>query len=68
MLFRSEALQVHVGGLNLDLLGAVPGTLGATVNINYQSFHTVQPTSIYPGGVTIPVPVDMASMTTTSGL
>ena len=60
----AEALQVHVGGLNLDMLGAVPGTLAATVNINYQSFHTVQPTSIYPGGVTIPVPVGNGTVST----
>ena len=56
--------QASIGGLNFDMLGAVPGTLGATVNINYQSFHTLQPTAIYPGGVTIPVPVGSGSVTT----
>ncbi len=53
----SAGLQVRVSNLDFDFLGAVPGVLAATVNINYQSFHTVAPTSIYPGGVTIPVPV-----------
>ena len=52
-----EALQVRIGAVDLDLLGGVPGTLAATVNINYQTFHTVAPNAIYPGGVNIPVPV-----------
>ncbi len=57
-----ESLQVRVSNLDFDLLGAVPGVLAATVNINYQTFHTVQPTSIYPGGVTIPIPIGDATV------
>ncbi len=60
----TKALQVRVASLNLDLLGGVPGVLAATLNINYQTFHTTQPTAIYPGGVTIPVPVGNGSVTT----
>jgi hypothetical protein len=55
---------VRVSGLALDFLGGAPGTLGATLNINYQSFHTVQPTAIYPGGITIPIPLGSGSVTT----
>lgn len=55
-----ESLTVRVTGLALDFLGGEPAELGATVNINYQTFHTVSPSSIYPGGVNIPVPVGSA--------
>lgn len=60
----SEGLQIRVSNLTVDLLGGVPGTLGATVNINYQTFRTVNPSSFYPGGVTIPVPVGNATVST----
>lgn len=59
-----EALQIRIGALDLDLLGATPGTLGATLNINYQSFHTQQPNAIFPGGINIPIPVGNGSVTT----
>lgn len=59
-----ETLQVRIGGLDLDLLGPTPGTLGATLNINYQTFHTQQPNAIFPGGVNIPIPVGNGSVTT----
>jgi hypothetical protein len=59
----SEGFQIRVSNLSADLLGGVPGTLGATVNINYQTFRTVSPSSLYPGGVTIPVPVGNATVT-----
>lgn len=59
-----ETLQVRIGGLDLDLLGPTPGTLGATLNINYQTFHTQQPNAIFPGGVNIPLPVGNGSVTT----
>lgn len=58
-----EALQVVVSGVNFDLLGGTPGTLPATININYQTFRTFSPNSLFPGGVTIPVPVGNANIT-----
>lgn len=60
----SEALQIRVRNLELDLLGGTPGELGATININYATFRTVQPSSLYPGGVTIPIPVGNGSVST----
>jgi hypothetical protein len=59
----SEGLQIRVANLSIDLLGGEVGALGATVNINYQTFRTVSPSSLYPGGVTIPVPVGSAEVT-----
>jgi hypothetical protein len=59
-----EILQIRISGLDLDMLGAVPGTLAATLNINYQTFHTQQPNAIFPGGINIPLPVGNGSVTT----
>lgn len=59
-----DLLQIRISDLDLDMLGGVPGALAATLNINYQTFHTVQPTAIYPGGVTIPLPLGNGSVTT----
>lgn len=58
-----EALQVIVSDLDFDLLGGTAGTLPATININYQTFRTFAPNSVFPGGVTIPVPVGNANIT-----
>ena len=58
-----EALQVIVSNLTFDLLGGTAGTLPATININYQTFRTFTPNSVFPGGVTIPVPVGNANLT-----
>jgi hypothetical protein len=57
-----EALQVRVSGLNIDLLGGVPGVLGSTLNINYQTFRTVAPSGFFPGGVTVPIPLGNGSI------
>lgn len=58
-----ETLQVRIGGLNFDLLGPTPLSLGATLNMNYQTFRTQQPNSLFPGGVNIPIPVGNGSVT-----
>lgn len=60
----SEGLQIRVADLELDLLGGDPGELAATINILYSTFRTVQPSSFYPGGVTIPIPVGNGSVST----
>ena len=52
-----------VSNLSFDLLGGTAGTLPATININYQTFRTFTPNSVFPGGVTIPVPVGSANVT-----
>lgn len=57
-----EALQVRIVGLEFDLLGGGEGVLPATVNINYQTFRTFSPDSLFPGGVTIPVPIGDATI------
>lgn len=57
-----ELGAISIEGLSLDLLGGTPGALGATLNINYSTFRTVNPGSLYPGGVTIPVPLGEATV------
>lgn len=57
-----ETLQLSITGLSLDLLGASIGTLPATININYSTFRTFSPNSLFPGGVTIPVPIGDATI------
>lgn len=58
-----EVLQLAVSGLNFNLLGGTAATLPATININYQTFRTFSPNSLFPGGVTIPVPLGDANIT-----
>lgn len=58
----SEGLQIRVGELAFDLLGGEDGVLAATLNINYQTFRTQNPTSLFPGGVTIPLPLGNATI------
>ena len=58
----AETLELSISGLSVDLLGASVATLPATVNINYQTFRTFSPNSLFPGGVTIPVPIGDATI------
>lgn len=49
-------------GLVVDLLAisnasASPGGADLTLTINYSSFHTVNPTGLFPGGIDIPLPL-----------
>lgn len=58
-----RSLSFTLGGLDLDFLSGDTASVNATLNINYSSFHTQNPTAIYPGGVTIPVPLGVATLT-----
>ncbi|MFM1822497.1 MAG: hypothetical protein RI967_763 [Planctomycetota bacterium] len=58
----AELGTIAIEGLSIDLLSGSPGALGATLNINYSTFRTVNPGSLYPGGVTIPVPLGEATV------
>ncbi len=43
--------------LNIDLLNGTHPSFPATFNVLYSTFHTVQPNSIFFGGIPIPVPL-----------
>ena len=59
---------VEIENLSLDLLGEKPGAIDVTLNILYSTFRTVNPNSLYPGGVTIPVPLGSGEVTTISAV
>jgi hypothetical protein len=63
-----DGLGIEVENLSLDLLGEKPGPIDVTLNILYSTFRTVNPSSLYPGGVTIPVPLGSGEVTTISAL
>ncbi|HMN97278.1 MAG TPA: hypothetical protein PKC43_12465 [Phycisphaerales bacterium] len=55
------SLSISFDGLVLDFLGGVPFSVGTTLAINYNNFHTLQPTAIFPGGFTIPLPLPIGA-------
>jgi hypothetical protein len=59
-----DTLTVSIDGLVLDLLNGDTALFSGTVNIEYDTFHTKNPTAIYPGGFTIPLPIGDLEVTT----
>ncbi|MBL9119955.1 MAG: hypothetical protein JNL80_08585 [Phycisphaerae bacterium] len=57
------SLSFTLDGLTLDFLSGETAGVDATLNVNYSSFHTQNPTAIFPGGVTIPLPLGEALLT-----
>ncbi len=58
-----KSLSFTLDGLDIDLLSGQDPSVDATLNILYSSFHTQNPGAIFPGGVTIPVPLGQATLT-----
>lgn len=52
-----DAEQAVVEGLTLDLLNEVLLPADLTAHLVYETFHTVAPTMLYPGGIEIPLPL-----------
>jgi hypothetical protein len=48
---------LSIAGLAIDLLGGDQGSILLSISINYSSFNTLNPTAIFPGGFTIPIPL-----------
>jgi hypothetical protein len=63
MSIDTEALSFTLGGLSLDFLSGDTAGVDATLNINYATFNTQNPSAIFPGGITIPVPLGEATLT-----
>lgn len=59
----TETLSFTLDGLALDFLSGETVGVDATLNVNYSSFHTQNPTAVFPGGVTIPLPLTGADLT-----
>lgn len=51
-----------VDDLSIDLLGGSANELDYGVSLLYETFNTVSPFSIYPGGFTIPIPLGSAQV------
>ena len=52
-----SAGTAFVSGLSLDILGGQPQQLEATLTINYETFRSIDPGSLFVGGFDIPVPL-----------
>ncbi len=63
MTIDTETLSFTLGGLALDFLSGETAGVDATLNINYATFRTVNPNALFPGGITIPVPLGVATLT-----
>lgn len=50
-------------GLAIDFLSGETPSVDGTLNILYSTFHTQNPGAIFPGGVSIPVPLGQATLT-----
>lgn len=68
LLVDRDAGTLSIDGLELDLLGGDLGSILLSITINYSSFNTANPTAIFPGGFTIPLPLgtgDISAFTAT---
>ncbi len=52
-----------ISGLAIDVLDGSVGSADLALTINYSTFHTVAPNSIYPGGIPITLPFGTANVT-----
>ena len=52
-----ESNLLVVEGLELDLLSGETAGVGGEIGFLYETFNTINPFSIYPGGITIPIPI-----------
>jgi hypothetical protein len=59
----TSTLSFTLGGLSLDFLSGDTAAIAATMNINYSTFHTQNPSAIFIGGFTIPIPLGEAVLT-----
>jgi hypothetical protein len=59
-----EAGEAGLSGLSLDLLGGDEPAISVTANVNWSSFRTRNPTCTLLGGITIPIPLGQAVIST----
>lgn len=60
--FDLELGVVEISNVELDLLGGEVAELPLTIAISYDTFHTVNPTGLFPGGFTLPIPLGSATL------
>ncbi len=54
---NTDSGTVVMSNLQMNALGADTPSFAATFNVLYQTFRTFQPSSLFPGGVTLPIPL-----------
>ncbi len=52
-----DSMSGSIAGLTLDLLNGSPLSADLTASLVYDTFHTVAPAMIYPGGIELPIPL-----------
>jgi hypothetical protein len=57
-----KVLAANINSMSIDLLGGEAGELALGMTLETETFHTVNPTSIYPGGFEIPIPLGSAEV------
>ncbi|MFO0827913.1 MAG: hypothetical protein U0572_07150 [Phycisphaerales bacterium] len=62
MTLDTRLLTFSVADLAIDLLGSTSIDIGATITVEYSSFHTQNPSAIFPGGFSLPIPLGNATV------
>jgi hypothetical protein len=58
----TQAGVALISDLDVSALGKSPGTAGLTLELTYQTFRTLQPTALFVGGFTLPLPLGQAQV------
>lgn len=62
LIVDTNANTLVMSDLHVDALATATPTFNATFNILFQTFRTFQPSSLFPGGVTLPLPLGELSL------
>lgn len=64
----TDAGAINISFLDLDLLGGSPAAVPINLSLVYQTFRTFQPSSLYPGGIPITLPIGQAAISALSAV
>ena len=56
--------QLLINDLHLSAFNDAPGTFSVTLGMLYETFRTVQPGALFPGGIQVDIPIGEGSLTT----
>jgi hypothetical protein len=58
----TTAGAISISGLSVAAIGRQSAVADVTLVLNYQTFRTRQPNSVFPGGFTLPLPIGQATL------
>ncbi|MFM7298414.1 MAG: hypothetical protein ACKO4Q_14505, partial [Planctomycetota bacterium] len=58
----TSAGTIAIAGLSVSAIGRQSSTSDLTLQLNYPTFRTRQPTSVFPGGFTLPLPLGQSTI------